>query len=155
MNVPKWLEPPLRWLLWRFRAKYLVGVFPVCIDDGGHVALIRKRLGAATGWQLPGGGKQYGVSPQDAACHELEQETGLKTYSGCLELVDVRCVERFRDLNIVYLVRTWTGELRPKDTTEIAEARWVHISEAYGLIHELHVPLLIEAADVFYAWRTR
>ena len=153
MSVPKWLETVLRCGLWLFRAKYLAGVFPVCIDDGGNVLLIRKRLGAAVGWQLPGGGKTYGVPLEKSACHELEEETGLKTYPGCLKLVHVTCVERYRDLNFVYLVRSWSGELGPKDTTEIAEAAWVHISHAYGLIHELHVPLLIEAADEFYGRR--
>lgn len=145
MNIPAWLESFLRWGLWLSRPKYLVGVFPIVIDDEGRVLLIEKRLGAATGWQLPGGGKEYGVFLQDAACDELEQETGLVAQPYDLEFVHLQCNERHRDLSIAYLVTRWRGELCPKDTLEIAMAAFVPYLDAMELLYLPHWQML-EAA---------
>ncbi len=150
MHIPGWLEWVLRWGMWLFRPKYLAGVFPVCLDDAGRVLLIRKRLGAAIGWQLPGGAKEYGVSLERSACQELKGETGLTTEPGCLVLMSVHCVEAHRDLNFVYLVRSWGGELGPRDTTEIAEARWVSVSDAYKILYPPHLLMLMDALDQRY-----
>jgi ADP-ribose pyrophosphatase YjhB (NUDIX family) len=147
MYIPHWLEPVLRFGLWVCRAKYLVGVFPVCIDDANRVLLIYKRLGAATGWQLPGGGKRYGRELEVSACQELFTETGLVAYPGCLELVHVQCIERHRDLNFAYAVRSWEGEPKPRDTFEISEVRWVPIVDAYYMLYPLHRPMLLAALE--------
>jgi ADP-ribose pyrophosphatase YjhB (NUDIX family) len=145
MNVPTWLEPLLRWGLWLFRPKYLVGVFPICIDDKGRVLLIEKRLGAATGIQLPGGGKAYGVPLPDAACEELLGETGLAAYPSALVQLEVQCIERHRDLNVPFLVTHWHGEPCPRDTREIAMATWVPYADALEILYPLHRPMLEKA----------
>jgi 8-oxo-dGTP pyrophosphatase MutT (NUDIX family) len=145
MKVPGRLEPVLRLGLWLFRPKYLCGVFPICIDERGRVMLIEKRLGAATGIQLPGGGKAYGVPLADAACEELHQETGLAAHpEACVQLT-TRCVEEHRDLNIPFLVLRWHGEPRPRDTREIACAVWVPYLDAMTILYPLHKPMLEEA----------
>jgi 8-oxo-dGTP pyrophosphatase MutT (NUDIX family) len=149
MKVPAWLEPVLRWGLWLLRPKYLVGVFPIVIDDEGRVLLIEKRLGAATGIQLPGGGKPYGVPLADAAAEELYQETGIAAWPEALEQLEVRCVEEHRDLNIPFLVTRWHGEVGPRDTREIACAQWVPYPDAMALLYPLHRPMLKAA------WRRR
>src|SRR5512147_1900288 len=128
MRVPKKLEPLLRLVLWLLRPKYLVGVFPVCIRSG-CVLLINKRLGAATGWQLPGGAKEYGVPLEESACEELAGETGLTTEPHLVELVRVQCVEAHRDMNFAYLVLSWQGDIAVRDTVEISAARWVPLPE--------------------------
>jgi 8-oxo-dGTP pyrophosphatase MutT (NUDIX family) len=151
MRVPAWLEPWLRWVLWLSRPKYLVGVFPICIDEHGRVLLIDKRLGAATGIQLPGGGKAYGVAFADAACEELFGETGLAAYpAACIQLT-TRCVEEHRDMNIPFLVTGWHGELEPRDTLEIAYAAWVPYLDAMALLYPPHRPMLEEA---WHRWQT-
>lgn len=145
MKVPSWLEPVLRLGLWLFRPKYLVGVFPIVINEKGEVLLIQKRLGAATGIQLPGGGKSYGVPLADAACDELLGETGLAAYPTALVQLTAQCIERHRDLNIPFLVLRWHGELGPRDTREIAMAMWVPYADAMQILYPLHKPML-EAA---------
>lgn len=145
MNVPRWLEPFLRIGLWLFRSKYLVGVFPICIDAEGRVLLIQKRLGAATGIQLPGGGKAYGVPLPDAACEELLGETGLAAYPNAMVQLPVQCIEKHRDLHVPFLVLRWHGELGPRDTREIAMAMWVPYMDALGVLYPPHRPMLEEA----------
>jgi len=151
MNVPTWLEPLLRWGLWLFRPKYLVGVFPICIDAQGRALLIRKRLGAATGWQLPGGAKEYGVPMADSAVEELLSETGLAAYPTACEQLSVQCIEKHRDVNVPFLVLRWHGELGPRDTREIAEAVWVPYPDAMERVYPLHRPMLQEA---WQRWQT-
>jgi len=155
MNVPMWLEPVLRWGLWLLRPKYLVGVFPICIDDTGRVLLIQKRLGAATGIQLPGGGKAYGVPMADAAVDELYGETGLAAYPDALEQLTARCVEKHRDVNIPFLVTRWHGDVGPRDTREIAFAAWVPYLDAMALLYPHHRPMLEEAWHRWNALRFR
>ncbi len=153
MQVPRWLEPILHFFVWLVRPKYLVGVFPVCIDDHNRVLLIKKRLGAATGWQLPGGGKEYGVSLEVQACRELHEETGLVAAESDLRFISMRCVERYRDVNVVYLVTRCSGTPKPVDVLEIEEARWVPFDEALRVLHPDHGTLFSEVLSVWY--RTR
>jgi 8-oxo-dGTP pyrophosphatase MutT (NUDIX family) len=155
MRVPKWLEPWLRWGLWLCRPKYLAGVFPICIDAEGRVLLIEKRLGAATGWQLPGGAKEYGVPLEDSACEELLGETGLAAYPTAMMPLPVRCVEKHRDLNFPFLVLRWHGELGPRDTREIAMAAWVPSADAMELLYVHHRPMLQDAIRAWSIHRNR
>ncbi len=152
MSLPRWLERLLHWVLWLVRPKYLVGVFPICIDDDERVLLIRKRLGASLGWQLPGGGKAYGVSFERTACNELEEETGLHTDPERLRFVCTQCVEENWDINIAYLVVACSGEVAVRDTLEIHEARWVPIVQARTLLLPSHRPMLESALKAFYRW---
>jgi 8-oxo-dGTP pyrophosphatase MutT (NUDIX family) len=145
MKVPSWLEPLLRWGLWLFRPKYLIGVFPICINEKGEVLLIEKRLGAATGIQLPGGAKEYGVPLADSAVEELIGETGLAAYPSACEQLPIQCIERHRDVNVPFLVLRWHGELGPRDTREIACAMWVPYQDAMAILYPLHKPMLEEA----------
>ena len=150
MNVPQWLEPVLRVGLWLCRPKYLVGVFPVCIDADERVLLIKKRLGAATGWQLPGGAKEYGVSLEASACRELYEETGLEAMEKDLRFIDIQILERYRDVQVSYLVTRWKGVASPRDTTEIEAAQWVPIRKALSILYVPHQPILESALRQWY-----
>ena len=52
----------------------------VCIDDDSRVLLLRWRdpVSGSILWEPPGGGIEPGETPFDAACRELEEETGLR-----------------------------------------------------------------------------
>jgi len=75
------LQKILRYFWWILRTKYLVGVFVVAFRDNegnNEVLLINKRLGMTRGWEIPGGGKDRGFSPVEAAKKEFFEETGLQ-----------------------------------------------------------------------------
>jgi 8-oxo-dGTP pyrophosphatase MutT (NUDIX family) len=52
----------------------------VCIDDDFRVLLLRWRdpVSGSMLWEGPGGDVEAGETPFDAACRELEEETGLR-----------------------------------------------------------------------------
>ena len=52
----------------------------MCVDDNSRVLLLRWK-DPVTGsilWEGPGGGVEVGETPFDAACREVEEETGLR-----------------------------------------------------------------------------
>lgn len=64
-----------------------VGAYGLAIADD-HVLLIKKGRGPYTGsWDLPGGGIEFGESPEDAVRRELTEETGLSAEG--VELIGV------------------------------------------------------------------
>ena len=119
-ELAEWLKWRLRWLI---REKYLIGVFPVVIDQG-KVLLIKKRLGVSGmgQWQVPGGGKGR-LMPEDAAIRELREETGIIAKG--LVLIHAGCSEKHRDFHLVYLVTSFEGRIAVGDTREIADAKFV------------------------------
>lgn len=55
-----------------------LGAYGLAVAEG-QVLLIRKARGPYTGaWDLPGGGLEFGESPEEALHRELMEETGLQ-----------------------------------------------------------------------------
>ena len=102
-------------VLWRSRAGAI------------EVVLVRHR---ATGrWELPKGKAEAGEAPSDTARREVAEEAGLDC-----RLVEYLGEVHFRDGDRWRAVRYWLMELvddrpepRPREGTEIAEARWSEI----------------------------
>ena len=80
--------------------------------DGRILAGLRLGDKAFEGcWEFPGGKVLAGESPQQAACRELQEETGLSAVSA--ELFSVlahRYADRSLELHC-YLIRDWAGEV--------------------------------------------
>ena len=102
-------------MLWRSRAGAI------------EVVLVRHR---ATGrWELPKGKAEAGEAPSDAARREVLEEAGLDC-----RLVEYLGEVHFRHYDTWRAVRYWLmepndvhSEPRPREGTEIAEARWSEI----------------------------
>jgi 8-oxo-dGTP diphosphatase len=98
-----------------------VGAYALTIDDAGRILLCRVSPSIVSGqvWTLPGGGLDYGESPEAGVLRELTEESG---YQGEIErLVDASSrvysdteVEGggLHAVRIVYRVRITGGELR-------------------------------------------
>src|SRR5690606_13750771 len=56
-----------------------VAAYGACLDAGGRILLARLAPGYPGGgrWTLPGGGVEWGESPEDAVRREVAEETGL------------------------------------------------------------------------------
>jgi len=136
----------------------------------GRVAVIRKPQFAAGLYRAPSGGVEPGESFEDGARREAMEETGLAV---CLERYLVRVEATFAppdgwpidDLPAGLFepydgnIRWWThiiaarvvGEpvLRPQDTREIAEARWMTLDELQGPVRER----LLASGRALFAYR--
>jgi 8-oxo-dGTP pyrophosphatase MutT (NUDIX family) len=123
------------------------------ILNGDLLALIRKHSFPPDIWRPPGGGVKPGESFVEAVQREAFEETGLRVE---LEryLVEARARFSYRTTELdwrthVFLATTQDEEPEPRDTEEIAEARW-------GTLEELAGPLrqrLLATGHAFWRYR--
>jgi ADP-ribose pyrophosphatase YjhB (NUDIX family) len=108
------------------------------ILNNDHLALIRKPMFARPIYRAPSGGLDPGESFEEGAKREAKEETGLEIELGDYLLrIHVRFAggEDYLDwTSHVFKARAIGGELKPQDTSEIAEA-------IYGTIEELQGPI--------------
>jgi 8-oxo-dGTP pyrophosphatase MutT (NUDIX family) len=106
-----------------------------------HMAAIRPAGKPEGVWALPKGIVGRGESPEATALREVSEETGV-TGRSLGKLGDIRYVytwagERVFKVVSFYLVRYSSGrlgDLPPADAHEVAEARWLPLEEAPGLL---------------------
>jgi len=110
------------------------------ILNGDRLALIRKPMFPPDIWRPPGGGVKPGEEFVEAVRREALEETGLEVE---LEryLVEARARFVYRPTELdwrthVFLATTEDEELEPRDTEEIAEARWGTLEELAGPLRE-------------------
>ena len=127
------------------------------IHDNCHVLLCRlsKELPEWEGcWTLPGGGLEFGESPEEAVIREVEEETGLKirvtNVAGIDSLVVHRDHEDFQGIRIIYHAEVTGGELRHELSGSTDRCEWHQLQPfpeikmveltriGLDLIHSLH-----------------
>ena len=119
-----------------------VAAYAVCRDDQGRVLLCHIAPSVGIGgdvWTLPGGGLDFGESPDGAVLRELTEETG---YVGELDGLisvsdrvfhDVDGADRLHAIRILYRVRIVGGELRDEPEGSTDTCRWLRPKEARKL----------------------
>jgi len=127
-------------LRWRRAAAYVV-----CRDDEGRILLTRffAQDNPDSGrWTMPGGGMEWGETPEQTALRELEGEAGLHARLGAVVGVFSRWFtaeesahgEAGHVVGVVYEGTDVTGELRTafdEGTTDAAV--WFSLDEAHTL----------------------
>jgi len=89
--------------------------------------LSQRVMKSAGQWTLPGGGLDFGESPEDAMVREFSEETGLTVKTGALVAVDTLSDEvngtKFHSIRIIYQAHYIEGELRFENegTTDLCE----------------------------------
>ncbi|MEW6709968.1 MAG: NUDIX domain-containing protein [Candidatus Riflebacteria bacterium] len=101
------------------------------ILDAGKVLLCRlsKEIPEWEGsWTLPGGGLEFGESPEAAVVREVEEETGLivrpEGVAGIDNLFIERDYEDFHGIRIIYRTRVIGGELRHEASGTTDRCEW-------------------------------
>ncbi|HET8894659.1 MAG TPA: NUDIX hydrolase [Gaiellaceae bacterium] len=123
------------------------------LDPARRIALIRKPPFDEGVWRPPGGGIRPGEDFADGAIREALEETGLRVDLR-RHLVDSSAVFRNdgRELHWrthVFLAETEDEELAPRDTVEIAGARWGTLEELAGPLRER----LLATGHAFWRYR--
>jgi 8-oxo-dGTP pyrophosphatase MutT (NUDIX family) len=117
------------------------GVLVRIVGGRAHLAAIRPQGKPEGTWVLPKGNIDRGERPPETAVREVREETGVE---GRLvqKLGDVRYVYTRRGDRIFKVVsffllragRGRIGEIEERMRVEVAEARWLPLDEAAGLL---------------------
>ncbi len=123
------------------------------ITNGSRIALIRKPAFAEGIWRPPGGGVKPGEDPVLAIEREALEETGLRV-EVARYLVAAEPLFLYKPLDVpwrthVFHCTTEDEEIEPRDTVEIAAARWGTLEELAGPLRER----LLATGRAFWRYR--
>jgi 8-oxo-dGTP diphosphatase len=128
------------------------------IHDSNRILLCRlsKEIPLWVGyWTLPGGGLNFGESPEDAVVREVEEETGLHIRLGSIakinSIFDTCGSEDFHGIRIIYYADIVSGELRHETsgTTDYCDWHALHPTPSIKLVDLAEVGVRVAQA----AWQ--
>jgi 8-oxo-dGTP diphosphatase len=123
------------------RRRTRVAAYAIVTDTDGRILLCRTAPGVVPEpvWMLPGGGLEFGESPEAAVVRELKEESGLiGTPERLVDVSDrimrnVDGAERLHAIRIVYRVGVTGGTLRDEADGSTDRCAWFTPQEASGL----------------------
>lgn len=101
----------------------------ICNDGKILLCRISKELPRWQGsWTLPGGGLNFGESPEEAVIREVEEETGLRVATRRIAEIDsfreISEMEDFHGIRIIYFVDVVGGNLRDEISGSTDHCEW-------------------------------
>ena len=118
-----------------------VAAYALSTDESGRILLCRIAPNIAAGeiWTLPGGGLEFGESPEVAVLRELGEESGyVGEVDGLADVTDRVLTDsegggRMHAIRIIYRVRVTGGELRDEIDGSTDTCAWFTLDEAARL----------------------
>ncbi|HEY3367337.1 MAG TPA: NUDIX hydrolase [Symbiobacteriaceae bacterium] len=132
-----------------------IGAYGLCLRDG-RVLLIDKAKGPFTGMlDLPGGGIEFGETPEEAVVREFMEETGvvvavesiLGAYSKHFQFEGPRGWLDFHHLGFFYRVQP-TGDTTPRTEPDGLDSLGAHWIDLADLAARAASPLVHHALDL-------
>ena len=122
------------------RERQRVAVYGLLRSERGVLLARSSNLSAVPGrWFLPGGGLDFGETPQAAVVREFQEEAGLTVEPTALRDVVAEVTdlpergERLHTVRVVYDVNLLCGTLRPEADGTTDEVAWFGLPEALAL----------------------
>ena len=120
-----------------------VGAYAICLDEAGRILLCRIAPSVMPGqvWTLPGGGIDFGESPETAVLRELTEESGYEGEVVTLADVSDRLFTgsadggagRMHAIRIVYTCVSWVVALRDEVGGSTDTCAWFTVEDAARL----------------------
>jgi ADP-ribose pyrophosphatase YjhB (NUDIX family) len=100
-------------------------------DDRNRILLCEHTYRKFHPWGLPGGGLEYGESPECAIKREVREETGLDVHVE--KLLSAESSKEFHHVSLIYLCRIVGGSFVPN--LEISQTRFFDLGDLPDLLH--------------------
>ncbi len=120
-----------------------IGAYGVCLDAERRILLCRISEPTPDNgrWTLPGGGVEFGESPDAAAIREIEEESGLRgelasvagIYSAMIQRSVTFAGRPLHHVGIVYWLRAYQGDLRGEIDGTTDTCAWFSAADARQL----------------------
>jgi len=109
------------------RSRILLVVAAALVDMDGRVLLTQRPEGKPMAglWEFPGGKVHDGETPERALIRELHEELGIDARGSCLAPLAFasHAYADFHLLMPLYVLRSWRGEVTPKEGQDLAWVR--------------------------------
>jgi len=120
-----------------------LNVYAVVRDSRGRILVMKRREPKV--WEFPGGGVEWGESPEKAVRREVEEETGLKIKRMKLLCTSSRVYKKGNlNKHSVYIVFEGKGEGKVKFGVEHSMALWADLKRIKKLKLGLNVEPIVE-----------
>ncbi|QLJ53275.1 MAG: hypothetical protein Sv326_1100 [Candidatus Fermentimicrarchaeum limneticum] len=124
-----------------------LNVYAVLRDSKGRILVMKRREPKV--WEFPGGGVEWGESPEKAVRREVEEETGLKIKNMKLLCTTSKVYKKGKlDKHSVYIVFEGKGEGKVKFGMEHSIAMWVDLKKIRKLELGWNVEPIVEFLKV-------
>ena len=128
-----WRELPgrLQLLIVRLvRPRFRVAIAAIILDKQKRILLCEHTYRKLYPWGLPGGGLEYGESPECGIVREVWEETGLKV--DIEKLLYAESSTEFRHVSLIYLCKVVGGSFQPN--LEISQTGFFAMDELPPLL---------------------
>ncbi|MED0948081.1 DNA mismatch repair protein MutT [Bacillus cereus] len=132
------------------RPLILVGAVVLVIDEHGYV-LLQQRTEPYGKWGLPGGLMELGESPEETACREVYEETGIEVknlrlinvFSGANYFTKLANGDEFQSVTTAYYTEEYEGEF-VMNKEEAVQLTFFPVTELPDYIVGSHKKMIVE-----------
>ena len=132
LQIWRELPGPVQVLIVRVaRPRFRVAVAAIILDDQNRILLCEHTYRKFYPWGLPGGGLEYGESPEYGVKREIREETGFDVNVDRLLLAESS--KEFHHVSLIYLCEIVGGSFKPN--LETSQAKFFSMDHLPNLLY--------------------